>query len=51
MDADFAAQKAEGVFAIDREGRRLQAGFFAGLVIIENGFESLAFGPAQVHAQ
>ena len=51
VHTDFALQQAEGVFAIHREGRGLQPGFFTRLVIVKHGLESLPLGPAQIHAQ
>ena len=50
MDAAFAGQLAEGVFADDGEGGGLDAGFFAVLVVVHLGLEALLLGPAQVHA-
>src|SRR6266436_6345455 len=51
MNPNFTGQKAEGILAVYRERRRLQARFFARLVIIEHSLESLALRPTQIHAQ
>src|SRR6185437_9851210 len=50
VDAGFSAEEAEGVLAGDGEGGGLDAGFFAGLVVVDFGFESLLLGPAEIHA-
>ena len=51
VDADFALQESEGVFAVHCECRGFQPRFFAGLIVVENGFETLPLGPSQIHAQ
>src|ERR1700689_4560458 len=48
---DFPLQQTESVLAIPRERRRLESGFFAGLVVVENGLKPASPGPSQVHAQ
>ena len=50
MHADFAGEQAVGVFAVDAEGRRLDARFFAGLIFVHLRGEALALSPAQIHA-
>ena len=51
MDAGLAAQQPESIIAGDGEGRRLDAGFFAVLIVVHLGLKALLFGPAQIHAQ
>ena len=51
MHTDLARQQAEGVLAIDAEGGGLDAGFFRGLIVVENRLEPPPLRPAQVHAQ
>ena len=50
MHADLAGQQAIGVFSIDAEGRRLDAGFFARLIFVHRRLEALALGPSKIHA-
>ncbi len=50
MNAAFAGQLPERVFADDGEGRGLDARLFAVLVVVDLRLESLLLGPAQVHA-
>ena len=51
MYADFALEETKGILAVHRKRRRLQARFFARLIVIENRFETLALCPSQIHAQ
>ena len=51
MDAAFAGQHAEGVFALDLDRGGFDAGFFTGSGIEDGGAEAFLLGPAQVHAQ
>ncbi len=51
VHAALAGQQAERVFARDGEGGRLDARFFAVLVVVHFGLEALLLGPAQIHAQ
>src|SRR5437660_11935686 len=46
VHADFTLQKSERVLAIHREGRRLQARFLAGLVVVEHGLKASPLGPS-----
>ena len=50
MHAALAGQQAKGIFAGDGERGRLDARFFAVLVVVHFGLEALLLGPAQVHA-
>src|SRR5215472_3825885 len=50
MHSDFAGKEAVSVLAIDAEGRRFDARFFAGLIVVEYRLETLALRPPQVHA-
>ena len=50
MNADFAGQQTVGVFAGDPEGSRLDAGFLAGLVVVQGRLEAPALSPAHIHA-
>src|SRR5271169_768662 len=51
VHSNFAGEKSERIFAIDREGHRLQSRFFACLVVVEYGFESLTFSPSEIKAK
>ena len=51
MHADLALQQAVSVLAVDFECDRLDASAFAFEAIRDHGFELVALGPAQVHAQ
>ena len=51
VHADFGAQPAEGVLALDMHGGALDAGDFASGQFHDGGFETVLVGPAQVHAQ
>ncbi len=50
MHTDLARQHAVGVGSVHRKGGGLDACLFGGLVVVEFRLESLALGPAQVHA-
>src|SRR5579884_3771704 len=50
MYADLAAQQSECVLAVHTECRRFDARFFTWLVVVKDGLEALALGPAQIHA-
>ena len=41
VHADFAGQQAVGVFAVDAEGCRLDARFFARLIFVHRGLKAL----------
>jgi len=51
VDSAFSGDQSVGVFPLEHEGRRLEAGFvaFGGLLHLDR--EAPALGPAQVHAQ
>ena len=51
MHADLGLQPAVGVFALDFEGRRLDARDVAGTGFHQFGFPAAGFAPAQIHAQ
>ena len=51
MHTNLADQETVGVFPVYDERCRLEAGFFAGLVVVKNSLEALALGPAQVHSK
>ena len=50
VHAALAGELAEGVFADDGEGGRLDARLFAVLIVVHLGLEALLLGPAQIHA-
>src|SRR5690349_24990618 len=50
MNTDLALQQAERIWSRNGKSRRLDAGFFRGLVVVDIRFEALLFCPAQVHA-
>ena len=41
MHANLAGQKAVGIFAVDGEGRRLDARFLPGLIVVQDRFKAL----------
>jgi hypothetical protein len=49
--AGFSTEIAVGVRSLHRDGGALDAGALTGLDIDQRGFEAVALGPAQVHAQ
>ena len=51
VHAALGRQEPVGVLAVDREGRRLDAGLGALLDLLEVGLQAAPLGPAQVHAQ
>ena len=51
VNADLAGQQAEGILAVDAEGRGLDPGFFGRLVVVEHRWKALTLRPAKIHAQ
>ena len=51
MDTDLARQQAIGIRTAEREGRTLDPGLVALLVVQHLGLETLLFGPSEIHSE
>jgi len=51
MDTDLTRQQAIGMRTAEREGRALDPGLVALLVVKHLGLETLLFGPSEIHSE